>query len=69
MATNVKGTSALSPAGSGAVIISTPDTPTNLLEDTSHRTATTLGLTWVVGSSNGADIIYYRISYNLQGDS
>lgn len=43
-ATNIKGDSQESPEGNGATIIRVPDAPINLLEDTSVRTATDLGL-------------------------
>ena len=64
LATNVKGSSVASSSGSGATIISSPDAPISLSENTSERSATTLGLTWTEGSSNGGSaIIDYRISY------
>jgi hypothetical protein len=43
-ATNIKGTSELSLAGNGAVIIFSPDAPTDLIEDVSQRTASSLGI-------------------------
>ena len=64
LATNVKGSSIASSAGSGATIIFTPDAPISLSENTSDRSATTLGLTWTEGSSNGGSVILdYRINY------
>lgn len=62
VATNSKGTSNESNEGNGAVIITRPDAPSNLLEDSQYRTASTLGLTWTPGAENGATIIDYRIS-------
>ena len=60
----MKGSSAASSAGSGAIIISTPDAPISLSENTSERSASTLGLTWTEGSSNGGTVIIdYRINY------
>ena len=50
VATNVKGSSTASLAGNGASIIAIPDAPVNLAENTSERTATTLGLSWSAGS-------------------
>ena len=70
LATNVKGSSIDSTAGSGATIIFTPDAPINLVENTSDRSSTTLGLTWSEGNENGGSaIIDYRISYTEFGGS
>jgi hypothetical protein len=69
-ATNSKGTSALSAKGNGATIINAPDAPVSLAEDTSKRDATTLGLTWSAGDSNGgATVTEYRINYAQEGGS
>ena len=62
-ATNVKNTSLLSSAGNGATIITSPDAPISLSENTSERSATELGFTWTEGASNGGSAIYdYRIN-------
>lgn len=46
------------------MIVSSPDAPTNLIEVTSDRTASTLGLSWIEGAFNGGStVIDYRISY------
>jgi len=42
----VYGSSPESLIGSGAVILTIPDPPTNFVEDYSKRSATTLGFTW-----------------------
>ena len=69
-ATNVKNTSLLSSAGNGATIITTPDAPISLSENTAQRTASTLGLTWTEGNANGGSaIIDYRINYAEQGET
>ena len=60
----MKGSSSDSSAGSGATIIFTPDAPISLVENTSERSASTLGLTWSEGAANGGSVIYdYRINY------
>ena len=69
-ATNIKGTSIESTFGSGATVITSPDAPVNLAEDTSQRTSTTLGVTWNAGTSNGGSVVLdYRISIAQQGGS
>jgi len=62
VATNVKDSSALSQAGSGAIIISSPNAPNSLTEDSNDRSASTLGFTWSAGSFNGgSSVIDYRV--------
>lgn len=62
-ATNIYGTSEVSVVGSGATIISVPDSPEALAEDAAERTGSTLGLVWTDGVDNGGTtIIDYRIS-------
>ena len=69
-ASNSYGDSEISLAGNGAVITTTPDAPINLVENTSQRTKSTLGLTWSEGAFNGgATIIDYRVSMAIQGGS
>jgi hypothetical protein len=46
VATNIKGDSVESDEGNGAIIITKPDVPENLLEDTQYRTESALGLVW-----------------------
>ncbi len=46
LATNSLGSSGYSQNGSGANIITKPDAPTSLTEDTSIKSPTTLGITW-----------------------
>jgi hypothetical protein len=70
IATNVKGDSAESVLGFGAIIIAIPDAPIDLAENTALRSATELGLTWNEGASNGGSVVTeYRISYAEQGGS
>jgi hypothetical protein len=67
-ATNIKGTSELSLGGNGAVIIFSPDAPTNLVEDTSQRTASSLGISWTAPVENGGTaILDYRVSRATEG--
>jgi hypothetical protein len=66
-ANNIKGTSE-SEIGNGAVIITKPDAPINLIEETSLRTASTLGLTWSPGlDEGGTPVLDYRISMEING--
>jgi hypothetical protein len=68
VATNVKGDSLESEPGTGAVIISNPDPPVNLVENYSQRTASTLGFTWEEGELNrGAEVTSYRVFYSING--
>jgi len=70
VATNVKGSSSESTAGNGGTIIQAPDAPVSLSENTAQRSATSLGLTWSAGASNGGSTITeYRVSKAEQGGS
>jgi hypothetical protein len=64
IATNVKGDSSESLAGDGgATIITTPDAPYNLAENTALRDPTSIGLTWNEGAANGGNpVTEYRIN-------
>jgi hypothetical protein len=56
--------------GNVATIITAPDAPVSLAENTVQRTATTLGLQWNEGASNGgSSVTEYRINYAQQGGS
>lgn len=64
VATNLYGDSENSELGNGAILMTEPDSPINLAEDESLRTATSISFTWDEGASNGGDsIIDYRISF------
>jgi hypothetical protein len=68
IATNVKGDSLESSIGEGAIIITAPDAPINLVELTGFRDPTTLALAWSQGSANGASpVTEYRINIAEQG--
>jgi hypothetical protein len=61
-ATNIKGVSAMSDAGNGAKIITKPDPPTNVQENTLFRSVTTLGIEWTAPVENGgSNVLDYRI--------
>jgi hypothetical protein len=59
----------MSAPGNGAVLLAVPDIPTNLVENLTHRTAYSLGITWTPGSSNGSPIIDYRIVMAIETGS
>lgn len=67
-AINEKGASTESNPGNGAIIITNPDAPISLTEDTSKRTASTLGLTWAQAAFNGgATVTDYQVSMSTSG--
>lgn len=68
IATNLYGDSLESEQGNGAIITTTPDSPTNLIEDYSQRTKSTLGLQWTAPVFIGGAVIEdYRINYRVFG--
>jgi len=59
------GYSASSPVGNGAIILTTPDSPVNIIENVITRSATSITITWNYGSSNGGSaIIDFRVIYD-----
>lgn len=63
VATNLYGNSVESLSGNGAVITVTPDPPTDLTEDYSQRTKSTLAFSWLAPVfTGGAEIVDYRVS-------
>lgn len=63
IATNAYGDSISSEEGNGAYITTNPDQPTDLIEDYSQRTKSSLGLQWTPPLFTGGDIIDdYRIN-------
>jgi len=65
IAINVYGQSLPSVVGSGAIIITSPDSPINLLETITLRTSTSITFSWTQGvSTGGSSIISYRVSYD-----
>jgi hypothetical protein len=70
IATNAYGNSDDSLAGNGAMITTTPDEPTSVVEVYASRTKSTLGLTWTAPVFTGGDVIIdYRINIAEQGGS
>ncbi len=60
---NLYGSSLESESGNGAIILTNPDAPVNLVEDYSQRTATSLGFTWAQGVKNGgSDVLDFTVS-------
>jgi len=53
VAFNLYGDSPESLVGNGAVILTNPDAPLDLVEVYSERKATSLGLSWTEGEANG----------------
>jgi hypothetical protein len=69
-ATNVKGTSGLSLAGNGGILMRSPDAPINLANVAENTSGTTIGLSWDEGLINGGSaVLDYQVSYALLGDS
>jgi len=64
-ATNVYGNSGVSISGNGAVILTNPDPPTNVVQVTATTTPTAIGLAWTLPAMNGGSaVIDYRISFD-----
>ncbi len=65
LATNIIGSSTTSLGGNGAIILITPDAPSNLVNVAAITTATQIGLLWSTGSANGGTpVIDYKLSYD-----
>jgi hypothetical protein len=60
-AINSIGISVESNAGNGAVLMTLPGAPTNLINVVSITTATQIGLSWTAGSYGGSTIISYTV--------
>lgn len=60
-ASNLYGTSLYSNAGNGAILYTVPDAPTNVIEDLTYRTASTLGFSWETTFIGGTPIIDFTI--------
>jgi len=64
-AVNYYGNSTVSNAANGAYMIVLPDAPIQLAVNTTSTNATSIGITWSNGASNGGSpIIDYTISYD-----
>ena len=67
-ATNIYGDSLESLEGNGAIITTSPDAPTDLVEVYEQRTKSTLGLSWVAPVFTGGAVIEdYRVNIAEQG--
>jgi hypothetical protein len=63
IASNVYGDSLESVEGNGAIITTSPDEPTSVIEVDADRTKSSLGLTWTSPVFTGGDVIIdYRIN-------
>jgi len=70
IAVNAKGSSPESDAGSGATIISKPEKPTALEEQTAQRSASTLGISWTAGASDGGSPVFeFRVQMAILGQA
>jgi hypothetical protein len=70
VAHNAYGNSAVSARGNGAVIVTMPEPPRNLVEDTLYRSATSLGLEWTQPLTNGGSLVIdYRLLYDQASDN
>jgi len=68
-ATNIKGSSAYSADGNGAIILTVTDAPVNLANVVTITSANQVGLTWSPGvNQGGTPLLDYRITYD-QGNN
>jgi len=66
-AVNIYGSSTVSVSGGGAIIVTVPDAPINIVNVVSVTNASQIGLSWSAGvSTGGSRIIDYEISYHSQ---
>jgi hypothetical protein len=66
IAFNLYGDSTESDVGNGAIILTNPDAPVNLIEVYAERSATSLGLSWDEGVENGGSpVIDYTVNYEI----
>jgi hypothetical protein len=65
-AINNFGSSVVSVEGNGAIILTVPDIPTDLLNDAAIISSSQVGLTWNEGVANGgSSVIDYTVSYGI----
>ena len=68
IATNSYGDSIVSDAGNGAIILTIPDAPTSLADVPSTTNANQIGISWVIGASEGGTpVLDYTILYDHGG--
>ena len=63
-ALNSKGISLYSADGGGAIILTAPDAPHNLVSDPAVSNASEIKITWEQGANGGAAISMYRVHYD-----
>jgi hypothetical protein len=64
-ASNIKGMSVYSATSIGTPILTYPDSPFNLANDSTQSSGSTIGLVWNEGAENGGTaIIDYQVSYD-----
>jgi hypothetical protein len=64
-AINIKGSSLVSDAGNGGVILTQPEPPVNLAEVRALTSYNSVGLTWEDNANDGGSpVIDYRVSYS-----
>ena len=62
---NSYGDSFFSQPGNGAIILTEPDAPHSLYEETLYRTANQLQIAWTAGAADGGTpVINYKVSYD-----
>jgi hypothetical protein len=65
VAQNGYGVSSSSTVKNGAIILTNPDAPVTFVENLATKSATSIGVTWAEGASNGGTVIIdYRLSYD-----
>ena len=62
---NIYGSSLMSAAGNGAILINGPSTPINFAEDRQKTTSYTIGLIWEKGIDDGGTPV---VDYAVWGD-
>jgi len=61
-AINAYGSSAVSPAGNGAVILTKPNPPANFIENLAQKSKTEIGLDWETPTFvGGSSVIDYKL--------
>ena len=70
VATNFYGSSAVSDPVNGAIILTYPDAPKDIIENYSLKSGTTISFAWSDGDKDGgAPVTSYNVRYNSDGSS
>lgn len=65
IASNAYGDSALSPDGSGGIVVFVPDAPLTLANDDATTSNTVIRFTWADGANNGGtSVLTYNVYYD-----